>query len=66
MPRQEYLDPTVIATSILTKTSHIGVIATASTTYNEPFNLARNLASIDAVSGACVTWSTVTGRALAR
>ncbi len=60
MPRQEYLDPTVIANSILSATSRIGVIATASTTYNAPFTLARNYASIDAVSGGRVAWNVVT------
>jgi FMN-dependent oxidoreductase (nitrilotriacetate monooxygenase family) len=41
-------------------TSHIGLIATASTTYNEPYNLARRFASVDHVSGGRAGWNIVT------
>jgi alkanesulfonate monooxygenase SsuD/methylene tetrahydromethanopterin reductase-like flavin-dependent oxidoreductase (luciferase family) len=35
------LEPTILLTAVALATKHIGVIATASTTYNEPFKLAR-------------------------
>ena len=41
-------------------TSRIGLIATASTTYTEPFNLARQFASIDHISNGRVAWNIVT------
>ncbi|GAB3940593.1 hypothetical protein GCM10029976_058520 [Kribbella albertanoniae] len=44
------LEPTVLLTAIAAATSRIGLIATASTTYNDPFNLARRFASVDHVS----------------
>ncbi|MET0269508.1 MAG: LLM class flavin-dependent oxidoreductase [Sphingomonas sp.] len=54
------LEPTVLLTAIALATSHIGVIATCSTTYNDPFNLARRLASIDHISGGRMAWNIVT------
>jgi FMN-dependent oxidoreductase (nitrilotriacetate monooxygenase family) len=41
-------------------TKKIGLIATASTTYMEPFNLARQFASLDHVSEGRVGWNIVT------
>jgi FMN-dependent oxidoreductase (nitrilotriacetate monooxygenase family) len=54
------LEPTIILTGIALATTHIGVIATCSTTYNDPFNLARRLASLDHVSGGRAAWNIVT------
>ncbi|MEV4825172.1 LLM class flavin-dependent oxidoreductase [Micromonospora sp. NPDC049274] len=54
------LEPTVLLTALAGATSHIGLIATASTTYNEPFNLARRFASLDHVSGGRAGWNIVT------
>lgn len=45
------LEPTVLLTALAGATEHIGLIATASTSYNEPYNLARRFASLDHVSG---------------
>ena len=41
-------------------TEHIGLVATASTTYNEPFHLARKFASLDHISGGRAGWNLVT------
>ena len=41
-------------------TKHIGLAATISTTYNQPYELARQLASIDHVSGGRAAWNVVT------
>ncbi|MFF0338971.1 LLM class flavin-dependent oxidoreductase [Kribbella sp. NPDC004875] len=54
------LDPTVLLAALAGVTSRIGLIATASTTYNEPYNLARRFASIDHVSGGRAGWNVVT------
>jgi FMN-dependent oxidoreductase (nitrilotriacetate monooxygenase family) len=43
-------------------TKHLGVIATASTTYHEPFNLARSLATVELVSGGRGGWNLVTSQ----
>ena len=54
------LEPTVLLTALAAVTEHIGLIATASTTYNEPYNLARRFASLDHVSGGRAGWNVVT------
>jgi FMN-dependent oxidoreductase (nitrilotriacetate monooxygenase family) len=54
------LEPTVLLTTMAAATEHVGLIATASTTYNEPYNLARRFASLDHVSGGRAGWNIVT------
>lgn len=54
------LEPTILLTAVALATTHIGVIATASTTYNEPFNLARRIATMDFASGGRAAWNAVT------
>jgi FMN-dependent oxidoreductase (nitrilotriacetate monooxygenase family) len=54
------LEPTILLTILAAATSHIGLIATASTTYNDPYNLARRFASLDHVSGGRAGWNIVT------
>jgi FMN-dependent oxidoreductase (nitrilotriacetate monooxygenase family) len=54
------LEPTVLLTALAGVTEHIGLIATASTTYNEPYNLARRFASLDHISGGRAGWNIVT------
>ena len=54
------LEPTVLLAALAGVTDHIGLIATASTTYNEPFNLARRFASLDHISGGRAGWNIVT------
>ena len=41
------LEPLTLLSAVATHTTNIGLIATASSTYNSPFNLARRLASLD-------------------
>lgn len=55
-----WLDPTVLLPALAGATERIGLVATASTTYNEPYNLARKFASIDHISGGRVGWNIVT------
>jgi FMN-dependent oxidoreductase (nitrilotriacetate monooxygenase family) len=54
------LEPTIILATIAAATERIGLIATASTTYNDPYNLARRFATLDLASGGRVGWNAVT------
>ena len=54
-----YLDPTVVVGYLSAVTSHIGLIATASTSYNTPYNTARRLMSLDHVSNGRFAWNVV-------
>jgi FMN-dependent oxidoreductase (nitrilotriacetate monooxygenase family) len=55
-----WLEPITVLAALATATSRIGLIATASTTYTEPFNLARQFASIDHISNGRAAWNIVT------
>jgi FMN-dependent oxidoreductase (nitrilotriacetate monooxygenase family) len=59
------LEPTVLLASIAAATSRIGVIGTASTSYNEPYNIARRFATLDHVSAGRAGWNVVTTADLA-
>jgi FMN-dependent oxidoreductase (nitrilotriacetate monooxygenase family) len=50
----------VLLAALAAATEHIGLIATASTSYDEPYNLARRFASVDHVSGGRAGWNIVT------
>jgi FMN-dependent oxidoreductase (nitrilotriacetate monooxygenase family) len=54
------LEPLTTLAAVATATEKIGLIATASTTYTEPYNLARQFASLDHISGGRVGWNIVT------
>lgn len=54
------LDAMVMATAVATVTERIGVIATISTEFNDPFNLARRIASLDQLSGGRAAWNCIT------
>lgn len=49
-----------LATALALFTERIGIVATASTTFNEPYLLARQLASIDLISDGRFAWNIVT------
>jgi FMN-dependent oxidoreductase (nitrilotriacetate monooxygenase family) len=55
-----WLEPVTTLAALAGATSRIGLIATCSTTYTEPFNLARQFASIDHISGGRTGWNIVT------
>jgi FMN-dependent oxidoreductase (nitrilotriacetate monooxygenase family) len=55
-----WLEPLTVLAALAVSTSHIGLIATCSTTYTEPFNLARQFASIDHISQGRAAWNIVT------
>ena len=54
-------DPLTLLPALAVVTRHIGLIATASTSYNEPYNLARKFASLDHLSEGRAGWNLVTG-----
>lgn len=54
------LEPTTLLAALAAVTSDIGLIATVSTTYNEPYAIARRFASIDHISGGRAGWNVVT------
>ena len=53
-------DPLVLLPALAVVTGHLGLIATASTTYNEPYHIARKFASLDHLSGGRAGWNVVT------
>jgi FMN-dependent oxidoreductase (nitrilotriacetate monooxygenase family) len=55
-----WLEPLTVLAAVAVATRRIGMIATASTTYTEPFNLARQFASLDHISNGRVGWNIVT------
>lgn len=59
-PNLGAMDPLMALASIAGVTTHLGLVATASTTYNDPFNLARRVATLDHLSGGRAGWNVVT------
>src|SRR6266566_3875947 len=57
---RSWLEPITTLAAVAVATSRIGMIATCSTTYTEPFNLARQFASLDHISNGRVAWNIVT------
>jgi FMN-dependent oxidoreductase (nitrilotriacetate monooxygenase family) len=53
-------EPFTLLSALATVTEHIGLIATASTTYDAPFHIARRFASLDHISGGRTGWNIVT------
>ncbi|MFE9687439.1 LLM class flavin-dependent oxidoreductase [Streptomyces sp. NPDC006285] len=53
-------EPISLLTAIAAHTSHIGLIGTMSTTFSEPYNVARSFASLDHISGGRAGWNIVT------
>jgi N-acetyl-S-(2-succino)cysteine monooxygenase len=54
-------EPLTLLGALTRTTRRIGLAVTASTTYTEPYNLARMLASLDHLSGGRIAWNIVTG-----
>ena len=54
------LDPLVVLSIVAAATKHIGLGVTISTTYTQPFILARALATLDHLSGGRAAWNIVT------
>jgi len=59
----EAIEPTILLAAMAAVTERIGLIATSSTTYDEPYNVARRFASLDAISHGRAGWNVVTSAA---
>ncbi len=58
--RADHFEPLTLLSALSVVTKNIGLIATVSTTFNEPYNLARKFASLDHLSGGRSGWNLVT------
>ena len=57
-----YIEPATLIAGLAARTSRIGLIATMTTTYNEPFQVARRFASLDHLSKGRIGWNLVTSQ----
>ncbi|MCU1359714.1 MAG: hypothetical protein JWN99_1003, partial [Ilumatobacteraceae bacterium] len=57
---QSGFDPIDLLAALVPSTTHLGLLATASTTYSSPWDLARRFASLDHLSGGRAGWNIVT------
>ena len=53
-------EPFTLLSALATVTEHIGLVATGSTTFDEPYHIARRFASLDHISGGRAGWNIVT------
>ncbi|OZI77827.1 LLM class flavin-dependent oxidoreductase [Bordetella genomosp. 12] len=58
--RSDQFEPLTLLSALAMVTERIGLIATVSTTYNEPYHVARKFASLDHISGGRSGWNLVT------
>ncbi|NBA98333.1 LLM class flavin-dependent oxidoreductase [Pseudomonas sp. R5(2019)] len=54
------LEPLTLLSALAVSTRHIGLVGTLTTSYNEPYNVARRLASLDLISKGRAGWNVVT------
>ena len=54
------LEPVTLLSALAVLTRNIGLVASVSTTYNEPLHVARKFASLDHISGGRAGWNVVT------
>jgi FMN-dependent oxidoreductase (nitrilotriacetate monooxygenase family) len=54
------LEPMTLLAALAVSTQYLGLVATMTTSYNDPFNLARRLASLELISGGRAGWNVVT------
>ena len=53
-------EPFTLLSALAGATEHIGLVATASTTFDAPYHVARRFASLDHISGGRAGWNIVT------
>lgn len=54
------LEPLTLLSAVASHTSHIGLVGTLTTSYWEPYNVARQFGSLDQISGGRAGWNVVT------
>ena len=55
-----WIEPMSLLTALAAVTQNIGLVCTATTTYDEPYHIARRFASLDLISGGRSGWNLVT------
>lgn len=63
--RSVYFEPLSLLSALSAVTERIGLVGTATTSYNEPYHVARKFASLDHLSGGRAGWNLVTSDAAA-
>lgn len=58
--RAAHFEPVSLLSALATRTRHIGLVGTVSTSYNQPYAVARAFASLDHLSGGRSGWNLVT------
>src|SRR6476661_5040534 len=53
------MEPMTLLPALAVVTKHVGLVTTASTTYNEPYNIARKFATLDLISNGRAGWNVV-------
>jgi FMN-dependent oxidoreductase (nitrilotriacetate monooxygenase family) len=53
-------EPLTILSALAATTEHIGLVATVTVSYTEPFQVARQISSLDHISGGRAGWNVVT------
>ena len=61
-----HFEPITLLSALAMVTERIGLIATMSTSYNEPYHVARKFASLDHISGGRSGWNLVTSGQIGR
>ena len=61
--RQAHIEPVSAIAALAAITSRIGLVSTCTTSYNEPYNVARRFLTIDHISGGRAGWNLVTSQA---
>lgn len=59
-PSMMPIDPIVVMAAVARETTRIGMVATASTTFNEAYNVARHFKALDVMSHGRIGWNAVT------
>lgn len=60
--RNDGFEPITLLSALSSRTKNIGLVATATTTYHQPYHLARMLASLDLLSQGRAAWNIVTSK----
>lgn len=55
-----WIDPLIVMATVAQHTKHIGLVCTSSTTYDQPYLLARRFAGLDLASGGRAGWNLIT------
>jgi len=60
--RQVFPEPATLIAALAPVTTHLGLVATATTTYGDPYTLARRFGTVDQISGGRAGWNLVTSQ----